>query len=53
MKEYLGISDKTLYKLLKIDGFPQFRLGKDYYIPKDDFENWISKSAKTNKRILL
>jgi len=54
VKEYLGIaSDKTLYKLLNTKGFPQFKIGRDYYIPEDDLIDWISKNAKMNTKIII
>jgi len=54
VKEYLGISsDKTLYKLLNTKGFPQFKIGREYYIPEEDFLNWISKNAKMNTKIII
>lgn len=54
VKDYLGIaSDKTLYKLFNTKGFPQFKIGRDYYIPEDDFKEWISKNAKMNTKIII
>lgn len=53
VQTHLGVSNKTLYKLLSTPGFPQFRIGRDYFIPKDDYETWISKNAKMNTKIII
>lgn len=38
----LNISHSTAYKILKIKNFPCIQIGKQYYIPEDKFEKWIS-----------
>ena len=40
LKEYLGCNDRTLYDLLKRDDFPSFRIGRRWYIYKDQFKEW-------------
>ena len=50
---YLKISNKKAYSLLKVKGFPQFRIGNTYYIPKQEFENWIIEHARKNINITL
>lgn len=44
IQDYLGIGKNTAYKLLKLPNFPVIKIGKKYIIPKDSFEEWISKS---------
>lgn len=51
--KHLHISNKKMYDLLKTRGFPTFRIGRSYYIPKKEYEEWIVKHAKTNANIIL
>lgn len=53
LKEYLHISDKTATKLLKVKGFPAFKIGRSYYIPETELSVWISSQTKNNTKILI
>ena len=38
--EILGVSKNTAYKLLKEEGFPCFKIGGAYRIPRKKFDQW-------------
>ena len=46
----LGIGKNNMYKLMKLPTFPVFRIGKRYFIPKKEFEEWIHNSI--HKKLL-
>ena len=52
LKDYLHCNDKTIYDLCRRRDFPSFRIGKRYYINKDDFVDWIKRESKKNKNFL-
>lgn len=44
IQEYLGIGKNNAYKLIKLPNFPVIKIGKKYIVPKDAFEEWLSKN---------
>jgi excisionase family DNA binding protein len=42
----LKVTPKTVRSWIALRGLPAAKLGKEYRIPKQDFENWISQSVK-------
>lgn len=42
----LGVGSNTIYELLKEDEFPKIMIGNNYYIPKAELQEWISKQCK-------
>ena len=50
MKE-LGVSYPTLLKLVNTDGFPAFRIGNKWFIPRAGLEEWIATNAKDKSTI--
>lgn len=51
--DYFNISYNKVYSLMKVKGFPNFRIGRTYYIPKKEFISWVSDHATKNINILL
>lgn len=49
ISEALGMGTNQTYALVKSKGFPSIKIGQQYFIPKDLFEEWIRKSAKGDK----
>ena len=43
--EILGISRNTAYELIHSDGFPIFRVGKQYRIGRKQFLTWLDSQA--------
>lgn len=37
----LGCGIKRAYEIIKRNSFPKITLGERYYIPKEEFENWL------------
>ena len=44
--ERLGMSENTVYKLLKTPDFPKIQIGIKYFIPEDKFEAYIMQHNK-------
>lgn len=53
IKEHLGISRNSVYKLFKTYGFPKFRIGNQYFVPESQYNEWIQKSVKNDVKIFL
>jgi excisionase family DNA binding protein len=48
----LGISEPQVRdKLLKLPGFPAFRIGSRWIIPKDGLHDWIEEQGKAKSEI--
>jgi excisionase family DNA binding protein len=45
VSELLGIGINQAYELVKTDGFPKFKIGNKYMVPKDQFEEWMRKQT--------
>lgn len=37
-------SHNKIYQIIAIKGFPVLKIGKQYYIPKDDLKRWFDKN---------
>lgn len=46
----LGISRPTMYQLIHREGFPVFRIGNRFIIPRDLLTEWVNEQGKTNER---
>jgi putative molybdopterin biosynthesis protein len=42
---YLQVSAVTVYTLIKEQGLPAFKLGRQYRIPRAQFETWLAGRA--------
>ncbi len=40
----IGCSKNKIYKIIKTDGFPKIRIGKNYYINKELFTKWLNEN---------
>ena len=51
LQEYLHISNKTAYDLIKKDSFPSFRIGGgEWKVPEDELIEWVHKQTRKSKR---
>ena len=41
LQSELNIGKNTVYKLVKLKGFPKIQIGKRILIPKEEFAKWI------------
>lgn len=48
IQNILKISRTKAYSLLKLPGFPFFRIGKSIRIRKRDFEIWLNNQKKSD-----
>jgi excisionase family DNA binding protein len=46
LAEYLGIHTSTVYRLLKRDQLPGFKVGSDWRFNEDDIEVWRHRLVK-------
>ncbi len=44
ISEILGCSLDKSYAIISQKGFPVIKIGKNYYIPEDEFEKWIKNN---------
>ena len=51
-KQYFHCNDRTIYNLCRRKDFPSFRIGKRYFINKDELIEWMKKETKKNKNFL-
>ena len=49
MKRIFRCSTKVVNDLLKTPEFPKIQVGDEYYIPKNEFEEWIEEEIRENK----
>ena len=40
LKEMLGIGNTTVYRLMHSKGFPSIKIGRRYFVLKEDFLKW-------------
>lgn len=40
--EKMGVSENTVYALIKTNGFPSIPVGSRYIVPRKAFESWFS-----------
>lgn len=47
VQKIIGCGQNTLYKLMKDESFPSIKIGRKYYVSKEEFERWYKeKKAK-------
>lgn len=49
-KEYLRVNKITLYKLIRNNELPAFRVGKQIRIPKKELMDWLQKQRVNNNK---
>ncbi len=47
VKDILGISQTSVYELMKRNDFPSMKIGGRYIISKEKFIEWIDKQSGT------
>lgn len=51
MQNILGCSKNKSYKIIKSNGFPQIKIGKNYYINKELFLKWQTENLYSSVSI--
>lgn len=49
LREYLHISNKEAYRLVKLKSFPSVKVGNKYLIVKDKLPDWLEKQSLLKK----
>ena len=49
----IGISDRKIWDLINVSGFPSARLGGRVIIPVDDLRRWLSQQAVSGEKVEL
>lgn len=49
LMEILKISEKQAIGLMRLDGFPSFRIGRDYRVTEEKLEEWINTLPDASK----
>ena len=52
IKDMLKIVTNKVYVLLKKPDFPKIIIGKNYIVPKEDFDAWVNRQVALNGRVL-
>jgi hypothetical protein len=47
----LGVCRSETYHLPEIDGFPYFKIGKRFYVPSKQLEEWVLELGKNNVKL--
>lgn len=42
LMEVLKISEKQALGLMRLEGFPSFRIGRDYRVTEEKLEEWVN-----------
>lgn len=42
IQRIFGLGRDKTYNLIRSSGFPKIQIGREYYIPKDKLEKWVS-----------
>lgn len=45
------VGKSKAYEIINAKGFPKIKIGKQFYIPKNDLDNWLTHNL--NNSILL
>lgn len=45
--EIFGCGKNKAYNIVAQKGFPKIKIGKQFYIPEDDFQKWINRNLRT------
>lgn len=48
IKEIIGCGLSVAYELMNSRNFPKIKIGKRYYVPKEEFEKWVERNTKSN-----
>lgn len=51
VQKIFGCSRNKVYQIIESKGFPKIKVGKQYYIPENDLEKWITKNTGNEVRI--
>ena len=46
LADVLGVSDSSVYELIREEDFPSLRIGKRIVVPKEELRKWISAHTK-------
>lgn len=46
LARYVGISTPTAQRLVNQDGFPAFRMGRRWVIPRRAVDEWLQRNAQ-------
>jgi len=49
----IGISDRRVWDLINVEGFPVVRLGKRVVIPVDGLRQWLAEQAERGEVVKL
>ena len=50
LADLLGVSDSSVYELIREYGFPSLRIGKRIVIPKEELREWIGQVDGKGRR---
>ena len=48
IQKHLGVSKTRAYEIVNLKSFPKIKIGHRFYIPEDEYEEWISENVKRN-----
>ena len=48
----LGLSRPTVYRLVRSEGFPAFRVGTRTLIPRAGLERWVSEQGDNRREVI-
>ena len=51
IQELLGCGKNKVYQILGSNTLPKIKIGKQYYIPRLEYDKWVARNL--NKEILL
>lgn len=46
IQEHLGISKNKVYALIRTKGFPKIKIGRNYYLPEEQYKKWVNENLK-------
>lgn len=44
--QVIGVSRTTMYKMMKVNGFPTVRVGKRLLVSRKGLERWVEEQSK-------
>jgi len=47
--EFLKVNPVTVYKLIRCDGLPAFRVGNEWRFVREDIEEWVKSKVRGKK----
>lgn len=47
----IGCGRSKVYEVVNSNGFPKIKIGKQFYVPEDEFNKWVSRHI--GKEILI